>query len=252
VKLFFIGAGPGDPELLTLKGKRLLEQADIVIYAGSLIPRDVLKYAKPGVPTYNSATMTLEDMTAVYQTNLDKPGIMARLHSGDPCLYGSLQEQADWCDKNGMGYEVVPGVSSFSASAATLKQEFTMPGVTQTVILTRHANRTPVPERERLSALSKINASMVIFLSVQDIEDVARELLVGYGPETPVTVVQRASWKDEKIVQGSLGDIAGKVMAEKIDRTALIIVGDALRKQFERSRLYSPDFSHTFRKAKVQ
>lgn len=251
--VFFIGAGPGDPELITVKGKRLLEEADVVVYAGSLVNEKVLRYAKKDAAIYNSASMNLEEIMNI-MTDAAKVGKkVVRLHTGDPTLYSALREQADILDKEGIPYEVVSGVSSAFASAAALKDELTMPEITQTVIFTRMEGKTPVPEKEKLSELAKHNATICIFLSIGMMEKVVEELKSGYTDDTPVAVVYRATWEDEKIVRGTLKDIAAKVKNAGIKRQAMIIVGNALGKRLKtegkRSKLYDKDFEHGYRNA---
>lgn len=247
----FVGSGPGDPELITVKGMRLLEKADVVVYAGSLVKEKVLKYCRSGVEIHNSASMNLDEIMSVMVKAAKEGKAVVRLHTGDPSLYGALREQADILDAEGVPYEVVPGVSSAFASAAALKKELTMPGVTQTVIFTRLEGRTPVPERERLSALALHNATICVFLSASMIDKVVEELGSGYPPDTPVAVVYRATWEDEKKVTGTLEDIASKVKAEGISRHALIIVGRAIGGAGSSGRtslLYDKDFKHGYRK----
>ncbi len=245
----FIGAGPGDAELITLKGARLLGEADVVVYAGSLVDRELVRTHAPNAEVWDSAGMPLEDTTGVLAEAVARGRRAVRLHTGDPAIYGAIQEQMAELDRLGIGYAVVPGVSSAFAAAATLKQELTLPEVTQTVILTRLAGRTPVPERERLSEIARIGATMVIYLSVGMIDKVVAELLQGaYTRETPVAVVAKATWPDEEVVEGTLADIAAKVAAAGIAKQALIIVGDVLKARREGlaavSRLYDRQFSH--------
>jgi len=245
----FIGAGPGDAELITLKGARLLGEADVVVYAGSLVDRELVRTHAPNAEVWDSAGMSLEDTTGVLAEAVARGRRAVRLHTGDPAIYGAIQEQMAELDRLGIGYAVVPGVSSAFAAAATLKQELTLPEVTQTVILTRLAGRTPVPERERLSEIARIGATMVIYLSVGMIDKVVDELLQGaYTRETPVAVVAKATWPDEEVVEGTLADIAAKVAAAGIAKQALIIVGDVLKARREGlaavSRLYDRQFSH--------
>ncbi|NPV52723.1 MAG: precorrin-4 C(11)-methyltransferase [Firmicutes bacterium] len=249
-KVYFIGAGPGDPDLLTIKAKNILEAADVVIYAGSLVNPEILRYARKDAKVYNSAGMTLEEIVRVMAEAVRERKVVARLHTGDPSLYGAIQEQIDWLEEDGILCEVVPGVSSMSAAAASLKREYTLPGVSQTMIVTRLSGRTSVPGEERLSYLAKHGSSMVIFLSVHMIREVLEQLRAGYSPETPVAVVYKASWPDEQIIRGRLKDIAEKVEAAGVGRTALILVGDFLEckhDKYERSKLYDGDFEHTFR-----
>ena len=248
LKVYFIGAGPGDPELLTLKAVRIIRKADIVIYAGSLVNKDILKFARKAAVRYDSAKMTLEEVLGIIEKEKYNKKIITRLHTGDPSIYGAIQEQMDWCEKEGIAYEVIPGVSSFQAAAASLRQEWTLPGVSQTVILTRLSGRTKVPPKEDLEKLAKIRATLVIFLSVQDISRVVKKLKRGYAQDTPVAVVERVSWPDERKVCGTLENIAQKVRQSGIKRQALIIVGEVLRKKgYQPSRLYAKDFAHGFR-----
>lgn len=248
--VYLIGAGPGDPELITLKGKRLIDAADVIIYAGSLVNPKVLEGHKEGAEIHNSASMTLDEVLDVIEKGVAAGKRVVRVHTGDPSIYGAIREQMDRLEEMGITYEVVPGVSSFTASASVLKKEFTLPDVSQTVICTRLEGRTPVPEREQLEALAKHRASMAIFLSVQNIGEVVRRLLTAYPETTPVAVVQRATWPDQKIVLGTLADIEEKVKAADIHKTAQILVGDFLGDRYELSKLYDPSFSHEFRKAK--
>lgn len=239
MKIFFVGAGPGDPELLTLKGKNIIEKADIIIYAGSLVNREILHFAKKKVQIYNSAKMNLDEIFSVFEKFKETDCIIARIHSGDTSLYSAISEQMEWCDREKVSCEIIPGVSSFCAACAGLKQELTLPGITQSVIITRISGRTKVPRREALEKLSGIKATLVLFLSVDRIDDVVSKLLHGYDKETPIAIIYKASWPDEKIIMGTLGNIAGKVKRVKIKKQALIIVGDVLRKQgFQKSKLY--------------
>lgn len=248
VNVFFVGSGPGDPELITVKGMRLLREADLVIYAGSLVREKVLEFCEKGPEIRNSASMSLDEITSLMIEAAKNGKNVVRLHTGDPSLYGALREQADVLEKSGVEYEVVPGVSSAFASAAALKRELTLPGVTQTVIFTRMEGRTPVPEKERLSLLAAHNATICIFLSVAMMDDVVAELAKGYPLETPVAVVYRASWEDERTVKGTLRDIAQKVEEAGITRQAMIIVGDAIGDNpGENSKLYDSGFSHGYR-----
>ncbi len=249
MRVAFIGAGPGDPELITRKGARLLGEADVVVYAGSLVNPALLGLARPGTPAYDSAGMTLEEVLAVYEERRAEPGLIARLHTGDPAMYGAIQEQLDYCEASGIETEVVPGVSSVFAAAAALRRELTLPGLSQTLILTRAAGRTPVPEAERLSTLASHGATMAVFLSAGLLEGLVAELLPSYGPDAPVRVVHRASWPDERVISGTLADIAGK--AAGLGGQAMILVGRVLDPgdEYERSRLYDPGFSHGRRSA---
>lgn len=247
----FIGAGPGDPELITVKGKRCIEEADIIIYAGSLVNRELLKYAGPGAEIFDSAGMTLEEVLAIIEKGAASGKRIARVHTGDPSVFGAIREQMDALDRLDIAYEVIPGVSSFLAAAAALKKEYTLPGVSQTVILTRMEGRTEVPSGEKIAALAAHKATMVVFLSVGMLEKLVIELKAGYGGNTPVAVVYKASWPEQKIVRGTLEDIAGKVGQEGINKTALVVVGDFLGDGYELSKLYDKNFSHGFRSERV-
>ncbi len=245
----FIGAGPGDAELITVKGARLLKEADVVVYAGSLVDRELVRTYAADAVVYDSAGMSLSETTAALAQAVADGKRAVRLHTGDPSIYGAIQEQMAELDRLGIGYEVVPGVTSAFAAAATLKQELTLPEVSQTVIITRLAGRTPVPERESLRELAKSGATMVIYLSVAMIESVVAELLLGaYSPATPAAVVARASWPDEEVLEGTLADIGAQVTAAGIGKQALIIVGDVLKARREGlsavSRLYDAEFTH--------
>mgnify|MGYP001071337905 CR=1 FL=1 len=248
-KVWFVGAGPGDPELITLKGEELLNHADVVIYAGSLVNKELLEYCPPECKIYDSSKMTLNEIIEVIEKAVDDGKSVVRLHTGDPSLYGAIYEQMCELDKRNISYEVVPGVSSAFAAAAALCREFTIPNVSQTVIFTRFSGRTPVPDKENLSELSKHRASMVIFLSIAYIEDVVEALKIGYSDDTPVAIVYRVTWDNEKIIRGTLSDIVDKVRKDGIKKTALILVGDFLEpKQFSYSKLYADDFEHEYRK----
>ncbi|MCX7746402.1 MAG: precorrin-4 C(11)-methyltransferase [Clostridia bacterium] len=245
--VYFIGAGPGDPDLITVKGKKILNEADVIIYAGSLVNPALLLNKKDGAEVFNSAQMTLEEVLEVMTASVKKRKMVARLHTGDPSIYGAIREQMDGLDKKGISYEVIPGVSSFFAAAAALKKEFTLPGVSQTVILTRMEGRTPVPHKEDIEALASHNATMVIFLSVQEIEMLSEKLARKYPVDTPVAVVYKASWPEQKIIRGNLNNIADRVRGEGIRKTALVIVGNFLGDEYELSRLYDKNFSHEYR-----
>lgn len=246
----FVGAGPGDVDLITIKGRRLLEEADIVIYAGSLVSSDHLKFCRENCEIRNSASMTLEEVIDVMESGERKAQNIVRLHTGDPTIYGAIREQMDILDEKGISYEVVPGVSSFTAACSAIKREFTLPEVSQTVILTRIEGRTSVPESEDLEKLASYGASMAIFLSIQQIDNVIEKLKKGYGrSDVPIAVVYKATWKDEKTIMGTLEDIADRVKAEGINKTAQILVGDFIGDSYERSKLYDPKFTHEYRKA---
>lgn len=247
-KVYFIGAGPGDPELITVKGQRLVKEADVIIYAGSLVPRQVIECHKDGAMIYNSASMTLEEVIDVTVKAVKEGKKVVRVHTGDPAIFGAHREQMDMLDEYGIEYEVIPGVSSFLASAAAVKKEFTLPSISQTVICTRLEGRTPVPEKESLESLASHRASMAIFLSVHMIGDVVKRLATHYPMTTPIAVVQRATWEDQKIVLGTLETIEEKVKKANITKTAQILVGDFLGDKYEKSLLYDKHFTHEFRK----
>lgn len=247
----FVGAGPGNVDLITIKGRRLLEEADVVIYAGSLVSEEHLKYCKESCKKYNSASMTLEDVIEVMEKSMKKGLKIVRLHTGDPTIYGAIREQMDSLDSEGIPYEVVPGVSSFTAACASIKREFTLPEVSQTIILTRIEGRTPVPEKEDLETLASHGASMAIFLSVQEIDRVVDKLIKGYGRrDVPIAVVYKASWEDEEVIFGTLRDIGEKVKKAGINKMAQILVGDFIEGDYGRSKLYDPSFTHGFRGGK--
>ena len=249
-----VGAGPGDVELITVKGRRLLETADVIIYAGSLVNPELLKVCRADAKLFDSAHMTLDEVIYVIEQAEAEKLMTVRLHTGDPSLYGAIQEQIDEFEHRGIAFDIVPGVSSFLAAAASLRQEYTLPGITQTVIITRQNGRTLVPDRESLKKLAKHQTTICIFLSIKMIEEVVSDLLEGgLSSDTPIAVVERASWSNEKIIRGTLETIASQVRAEKIERTAMIVVGQCLNSQAETylpSQLYSPKFSHMFRRAK--
>lgn len=247
--IYFVGAGPGDPELLTLKAKRLIDEADVIVYAGSLVNPAVLEDKKPEALVYDSAGMSLDEVMAVLIEAEERNLLSVRVHTGDPAVYGAIREQIDQLEKRKIAYEVVPGVSSVFAASATLGRELTLPGVSQTVILTRQAGRTPVPEGETISSLAAHQATMVIFLSVGQIESLSEELIAGgYTPSTPVAVVYRASWPDETIVHGTLETIAELTKEQGIVRQALVMVGAFLGEEYELSKLYDAKFTHGYRK----
>lgn len=245
--VYMVGAGPGDPELITVKGQRIVNEADIIIYAGSLVNKAIIAGHKADAEIFNSASMTLDDVIAVIKRGTEEGKKIARVHTGDPSIYGAIREQMDRLDELGIPFDVIPGVSSFVASAAALKKEFTLPDVSQTVILTRLEGRTPVPEKEKLEDLASHQASMCIFLSVQMIDDVVKRLMKHYAPTTPIAIIQRATWEDQKIVMGTLETVAQKVKDENITKTAQILVGDFLGDEYSLSKLYDPSFTHEYR-----
>jgi precorrin-4/cobalt-precorrin-4 C11-methyltransferase len=245
----FIGAGPGDPELLTLKGKRLIDGADIIIYAGSLVNPEVLAGAKPGAVILNSALMDLDQVIEAMRIGEAEGRKVVRVHTGDPSVYGAHREQMDRLEQMGIEYEVVPGVSSFLATAAVLKKEYTLPDVSQTVILTRMEGRTPMPPKENLRDLASHNCTMIIFLSVGFMDEMSETLIGGgYRPDTPVAVVYKATWPDQSIIRGTLSDIADRVREAGIKKTALTVVGDFLGSEYSLSKLYDKTFTTEFRK----
>lgn len=250
MQVYIVGAGAGDPELITVKGQKLLQKADVIIYAGSLVNPALLDFAKEGAEIHDSASMTLPEVIETIEKAVAKDLMVVRLHTGDPSIYGAIQEQMDALKKKGIDFEVVPGVSSFLATAAALKQEYTLPGISQTVIITRNEGRTPVPEREKLRSLAAHQATMCIFLSITMLVDVVKELMEGgYAPSTPIAIVQRASWPEQKIVRATLETIVEEIADKGIDRTAMIVVSRCLGADYELSRLYAPEFSHMFREA---
>ena len=248
--VYFIGAGPGDPELLTIKGKKIIDSADVIIYAGSLVNREVLKDIKSGAKVYNSATMHLEEVIEVMKEAEKKNLMMARVHTGDTAIFGAHREQMDALEREGIEFCVIPGVSSFVAAAAALKKEYTLPEVTQSIILTRMEGRTPMPEKESIEAFAKHQATMVIFLSANRIEELVEQLQTSYPVDTPIALVYKASWPEEKIIQGNLGNIAELVRKANITKTGLIVVGRFLGDQYALSKLYDKHFSHEYREAK--
>ena len=240
----FVGAGPGDPELITRRGAALLARAEVVIYAGSLVNPALLGLCPEDCSVYNSAEMTLEQVLEVMKQGRE----IVRLHTGDPCLYGAIREQMDELDKLGIPYDLTPGVSSFCGAAAAVGAEYTLPDVSQSVIITRMAGRTPVPERESIAALAAHGASMVVFLSAGMLEGLQTELLKGaYTTETPAALVYKATWPEEKVVRCPLGELARAGRENGISKTALVLVGDFLSAGYERSRLYDPSFTTGYR-----
>jgi len=251
-RVYFVGCGPGDPELLTVKAKKLIQKADVVVYSGSLIPKEIIKLCKKA-ELHDAAKLVREQIFEILKNSAKKGKLVVRLHDGDPSIYGAIREQTDNLKKVGIEYEIVPGITSFLASAASLGSELTLPGVTQTIIVTRAESRTKVPKREKISELAKHKATMIFYLSIHLISNIVKEAIKGgYEKSTPVAAVYRASWKDEKIITGTLADIVKKVRDEKITKTAIIIIGDIVNpKSYEYSRLYDKTFSHGFRKAQV-
>ena len=248
--IYFVGAGSGAPDLITVRGARLLSEADVIVYAGSLVNPALLEYKKDGCEVYNSAKMTLEEVIAVMAPAAKAGKTVVRLHTGDPCVYGAHREQMDELDKRGIPYEVCPGVSSFCGAAAALKAESTLPNVSQSVILTRMEGRTPVPEKEQIEAFAAHGATMVIFLSVGQLPRLSERLIAGgYAPDTPAAIVYKATWPDEKVVRTTVAGLAEAGAREGITKTALITVGGFLGTEYERSKLYDPTFTTEFREA---
>jgi precorrin-4/cobalt-precorrin-4 C11-methyltransferase len=236
--VFFVGCGPGDPELITVKAKKLIQKADVVVYSGSLIPPKILKLCKKG-KLYDAAGLVREEIFDILCKNAKKDKLVVRLHDGDPSIYGAIKEQIDNLQEKGISSIVVPGVTAFLASAAALETQLTLPGVTQTIIVTRAESRTKVPKREKIAELAKHKATLIFYLSVHLLSDIVKESLAGgYKKSTPVAVVYRASWEDQKIVKGTLGDIVKKIRDEKITRTAIVIISDVIdSKSYEYSKL---------------
>ncbi|KMT21834.1 precorrin-4 C(11)-methyltransferase [Clostridium cylindrosporum] len=248
--IHFVGAGPGAVDLITVRGKTLLEAADVIIYAGSLVNPELLTYKKESCRVYNSAKMTLDEVIDVMKESTDNGEMVVRLHTGDPSIYGAIREQMDRLDTLNIEYNVTPGVSSFFGAAATLKKEYTLPNVSQTVIITRMAGRTPVPEKEEIALLASHNATMVIFLSTGMLEALRERLLVGgYRKDTPAAIVYKATWDDEKKFICTVDTLPEVARENNITKTALIIVGDFLGNEYELSKLYDPSFTHEFREA---
>ena len=250
-KVYFVGCGPGDPDLITIKAKKLIQKADVVVYSGSLIPPKIIKFCKKG-KLYNAAKLVREEIFELLKKNAKKNKVVVRLHDGDPTIYGAIREQIDNLRKIGIQSEIIPGVTSFLASAAVLETQLTLPGITQTIIITRAEKRTKVPKKEKISELAKHKDTMIFYLSIHLLSKIVKESIQGgYSKSTPAAVVYRASWNDQKVITGTLNDITKKVWNEKITRTAIIIIGDVINpKTYEYSKLYDKTFSHGYRKAK--
>ncbi len=246
--VYFVGAGSGAPDLITLRGDRLLREADVIIYAGSLVNPALLESAKKGCEIYNSALMTLEEVVAVMERAHAAKQMTVRLHTGDPSLYGAIREQIVRLDALHIPWEVVPGVSSFLGAAAALGAEYTLPGISQTLILTRMEGRTPVPEGEKMASLAAHGASMAVFLSTGLLEQLEAQLLQGaYTAETPAAIVYKATWPEEKVLRCRVGTLAQTAREQGVTKTALILVGDFLEEEGDRSCLYHPEFTTEFR-----
>ena len=243
-----VGAGPGNPDLISVRGRQMLEKADLILYAGSLVPRELTFCAKPGATVRNSASMDLEEQFALMKKFYDEDKFIVRLHTGDPCIYGAIQEQMNYFDQHQMSYHITPGISSFQAAAAALKSQFTIPEKVQSIILTRGEGRTPMPEREQLHLLARSQSTMCIFLSASIAEQVQEELLQEYPETTPVAVCYHLTWKDERIYRGELKDLAKIVKENNLTLTTMIVVGEAIDNREGLSRLYAHEFKHLFRK----
>lgn len=248
--VYFIGAGPGHVDLISVRGRDILQEVDVIIYAGSLVSKDHLTFKKESCKVYDSSKMTLDEVIKVIKDSKDMGLKVARLHTGDPTIYGAIKEQMDALNKLKISYEIIPGISSFTAAAAAINAEFTLPGLSQTVILSRLSGRTKVPEKENLLALARHKASMAIFLSVGMIDEVVDYLVEGYGSdEVPIAVIYKATWEDEKVILGKLKDIVKKVKDEGVNKTAQILVGDFINpEEYELSKLYDPKFTTGYRK----
>ena len=249
--IHFVGAGSGAADLITLRGKQQLEEADIIIYAGSLVNPDLLKYAKDGCEIFNSAKMTLEEVLEVMIRGTKEDKQIVRLHTGDPCLYGAIREQMDVLDEEGIPYDYTPGVSSFCGAASALNLEYTLPDISQSVIITRMAGRTPVPEQESIESIAAHNATMVIFLSTGLLEELSERLIAGgYTADTPAAIVYKATWDDEKSFICTVGTLAETARKNNITKTALMIIGNVVGcTNYDRSKLYDPGFTTEFREA---
>jgi len=246
----FVGAGPGAPDLITVRGQRLLMEADVIIYAGSLVNPELLTLAKEGCEIHNSANMTLEEVIAVMEKAEAEGKMTVRLHTGDPSLYGAIREQMDLLEPNNIAFKVTPGVSSFCGVAAALNAEYTLPDVSQTVIITRMEGRTPVPEKEEMSLLASHQATMAIFLSTGLLDSLKVRLLEGgYTEDTPAAIVYKATWPEEKVFRCTVGSLPETAKDNQITKTAMIVVGGFLGNSYERSKLYDPTFTHEFREA---
>mgnify|MGYP002544555475 FL=1 len=249
--VYFVGAGSGAADLITVRGKNLLERADVIIYAGSLVNPELLDYKKEGCMVFNSATMTLEEVLEVMEKAEAAGKMTVRLHTGDPCIYGAIREQMDRLDEKGIAYASCPGVSAFCGAASALNLEYTLPGVSQSAIITRMAGRTPVPERESIASFAAHQATMVVFLSTGLLEELSGELIAGgYTAETPAAIVYKATWEDQKTFVCTVGTLAQTAKENNITKTALMIIGDVVaHSHYDRSELYNPAFTTEFREA---
>lgn len=247
----FVGAGSGAADLITVRGSRLLGEADVIIYAGSLVNPELLQYKKEGCEVYDSAKMTLEEVLDVIEKAETDGKTTVRLHTGDPCVYGAIREQMDVLEEKGIAYDYCPGVSAFCGAASALKMEYTLPGISQTVIITRMAGRTPVPEKEEIAKLASHGSTMVIFLSTGMLEKLSEQLIAGgYAPNTPAAIVYKATWPDERKFVCTVGTLAQTAAENNITKTALMIIGDSVKAaHYDRSKLYDPGFTTEFREA---
>ncbi|MBQ6750667.1 MAG: precorrin-4 C(11)-methyltransferase [Bacteroidaceae bacterium] len=243
-----VGAGPGDPDLISVRGRKMLERADLILYAGSLVPKALTDCHKPGAVVRSSADMNLEEQCALMKEHYDKGHFIVRLHTGDPCIFGAIQEQMAFFDREGMSYHITPGISSFLAAAAELRSQFTIPERTQTIILTRGEGRTPMPEKEQLHLLAKSQSTMCIFLSAAIVDDVQKELLQEYPADTPVAACYHLTWPDQRIYRGQLKDLARIVHDNHLTLTTMLVVGEAIDNRHGLSELYNKHFTHLFRK----
>jgi len=252
-EVFFVGCGPGDPDLITVKAKKLIQKADVIVYSGSLIPPKILKFCKKG-KLYDASGLVREEIFDILFKNAIKNKLVVRLHDGDPSIYGAIKEQIDNLQKNGISSKVIPGVTAFLASASEIATQLTLPGITQTIIVTRAESRTKVPKREKISELARHKATLIFYLSIHLISKIVKESIAGgYDPSTPVAVIYRATWPDQKIVKGNLSNIVKKIKDEKITRTAIVIISNVIDStSYEYSKLYDKNFSHGYRKSKFK
>jgi len=246
-RIDIVGAGPGDPDLISVRGRRLLEQADLILYAGSLVPRELTDCHKVGAIVRSSADMTLEEQCQLMKEHYDRGHRIVRLHTGDPCIFGAIQEQMQFFDANQMDYSITPGISSFLAAAAELRSQFTIPERTQTIILTRGEGRTPMPPREKLHLLARSQSTMCIFLSAAIVDDVQQQLLQEYPEDTPVAACYHLTWPDQRIYRGVLRDLARIVHDHQLTLTTMLVVGEAIDNRQGLSELYSKHFTHLYR-----
>jgi precorrin-4 C11-methyltransferase len=246
-----VGAGPGDPDLVSVRGRKMLERADLILYAGSLVPRELTECHKEGAVVRSSAEMTLEEQCLLMKEHYDQGHFIVRLHTGDPCIFGAIQEQMAFFDAHNMHYHITPGISSFLAAAAELRSQFTIPERTQTIILTRGEGRTPMPEKEQLHLLARSQSTMCIFLSAAIVDDVQKQLLQEYPEDTPVAACYHLTWPDQKIYRGVLKDLAKIVHDNHLTLTTMLVVGEAIDNRQGLSELYNKHFTHLFRKGEA-